>query len=36
MSTILITGAAGSLGSILTRLYVERGDTVREMEKVIV
>ena len=29
MNTILITGAAGSLGSILTRLYVERGDTVR-------
>jgi len=29
VSTILITGAAGSLGSILTQLYVERGDTVR-------
>ena len=29
MSTILITGAAGSLGSILTQLYVNRGDTVR-------
>jgi len=29
MSTILVTGAAGSLGSILTQLYVERGDTVR-------
>lgn len=32
MSTILITGAAGSLGSILTRLYVERGDTVRSYD----
>jgi len=29
MSTILITGGAGSLGSILTSLYAERGDTVR-------
>ena len=29
MSTILITGSAGSLGSILTQLYVDRGDTVR-------
>ena len=29
MSTILITGAAGSLGRIITKLCVQRGDTVR-------
>jgi len=29
MSTILITGAAGSLGSILTDIYAEQGHTVR-------
>lgn len=29
MNTILITGSAGSLGTVLTRLYVEQGNTVR-------
>ena len=29
MSTVLVTGAAGSLGCIITKMCVERGDTVR-------
>lgn len=29
MGTVLITGAGGSLGSVLTKLYTDRGDTVR-------